>query len=410
MFFNVTQPFQDLFIHFNSSIKKIRIKIRIFLIFIIKHMMTSHATKRQKKDHDGLDNVPLDKHIEVKRKQLVADRENAYTLRERASELRIKMKYMTSRWQWRRQKDLLLEAEVLEKEAETRESMVREHEYEKMVVSYLQTYHQRVEIGVNNNFNSKRRDTIDAYVKQADLTTQRQAALVHEYLAEIGKAPPRVAISVRDDCPCCNTNLLLLQSKSLMTCPDCGYSTTYLDATSQNTSYDDTVEFSIFSYKRVNHFIQWIAHCQGKETYEVPDEILAKVMEDLYKQRITDVNDITQKRVRESLKKLKLRKCYDHVCQITSKISGKRPFRISTETEEILKRMFMKMQPVFEKHAPKSRKNFLSYSYVLYRCFQILGMNHMLEGLTLLKGKEKLALQDEVFLKICKELGWAFNV
>ena len=158
----------------------------------------------------------------------------------------------------------------------------------------------------------------------------------------------------------------------------------------------------------MNHFIQWISHCQGKENFEVPQEILNSVMEELYKQRITNVNDITQRKVREALKQLKLRKCYDHVCQITSRISGKKPLRISTDTEEKLKRMFMKMQPVFEKHAPKSRKNFLSYSYVLYRCFQILGLHHMLDGLTLLKGKEKLALQDEVFMKICQELGWEF--
>ena len=30
------------------------------------------------------------------------------------------------------------------------------------------------------------------------------------------------------------------------------------------------------------------------------------------------------------------------------------------------------------------------------------------DGLSLLKGKEKLALQDEVFMKICNDLGWNF--
>ncbi len=372
-------------------------------------MDCTHLTKKQKKGHNDPDMVPLDKHIEMKRQKLVFEREEAPKLREQAQKIRYDYENVTQRWLSRKKKDMLLEALELEKEADVRESMVREHEYEKMVVSYLQTYNQRIEVGINNNTCSKKRDTIDAYVKQADLTSQRQAALVNEYLAEIGKAPPRVVLSVRDECPTCETRLLLHQSKSLMTCPECGYSSTYLDATSQNTSYDDTVEFSIFSYKRVNHFTQWIAHCQGKENFEVPDDVMQKVMEELYKQRITDVSEITQKKVREALKSLRLRKCYDHVCQITSRISGKRPIRISADTEETLKRMFMKMQPVFEKHAPKTRKNFLSYSYVLYRCFQILGLHHMLDGLCLLKGKEKLALQDEVFIKICNELGWEFN-
>lgn len=370
-------------------------------------MDCTHTTKRQKKGFSDPNMVPLDKHIEQKREQLVNEREHAYKLREKALEIRNEFSCVTKRWLFRKSKDMLLEAKELEKEADIRESMIREHEYEKMVITYIRTYHQRFEVGVTNNVN-KKRDTIDAYVKQADMTTQRQAALVNEYLAEIGKAPPRVVVSLRDECPTCNTKLLLLQTKSLMTCEQCGYSSTYLDATTQNTSYDDTVEFSIFSYKRVNHFISWIAHCQGKENFEVPQEILNQVMEELYRQRITNIEDITQKKVREALKVLKLRKCYDHVCQITSKISGKRPLRISAETEETLKRMFMKMQPIFEKHAPKSRKNFLSYSYVLYRCFQILGLHHMLDGLSLLKGKEKLALQDEVFMKICSDLGWNF--
>tara|TARA_B100000214_G_scaffold375580_1_gene362915 strand:- start:5946 stop:7067 length:1122 start_codon:yes stop_codon:yes gene_type:complete len=372
-------------------------------------MDCTHSTKRQKKGSNDPNMVPLEKHIEMKREQLVSEREDAPKLRILASEIRDKYNNVNSRWLYREKKDMLLEANELEKEADIRESMVREHEYEKMVVTYLQTYNQRIEVGINNNGSSKKRDTIDAYVKQADMTSQRQAALVNEYLAEIGKSPPRVVLSVRDECPTCDAKLLLLQSKSLMTCPECGYSSSYLDATTQNTSYDDTVEFSIFSYKRVNHFTQWIAHCQGKENYEVPEEILYKVMEELYRQRITNTKDITQKKVREALKTLKLRKSYDHVCQITSRISGIRPLRISAETEEVLKRMFMKMQPVFEKHAPKSRKNFLSYSYVLYRCFQILGLHHMLDGLSLLKGKEKLALQDEVFVKICNDLGWEFN-
>jgi len=367
-----------------------------------------HSTKKQKKGSSDPNMVPLDKHIEMKREQLVHERENSHVLRKQAETLIMEAESVSNcRWLIRRKNDMLLEAKKINEEADIRDSMKREHEYEKLVVTYMQTYRQRIEVGVKNN--CKKKETIDAYVKQADLTSQRQASLVNEYLAEMGKSPPRVVVTFRDECPTCNTRLLLLQNKSLMTCSECGWSSTYLDATTQNTSYDDTVEFSIFSYKRVNHFISWIAHCQGKENFEVPTDVLQKVMEELYRQRITNMQDISQKKIREALKTLKLRKCYDHVCQITSKISGKRPFRISSETEEKLKRMFMKMQPVFEKHAPKSRKNFLSYSYVLYRCFQILGLHHMLEGLSLLKGKEKLALQDEVFMKICNELGWEFN-
>jgi hypothetical protein len=70
--------------------------------------------------------------------------------------------------------------------------------------------------------------------------------------------------------------------------------------------------------------------------------------------------------------------------------------------------MFIAVQPAFEKHCPKDRKNFLSYSYCLYKFFELLGYEQFLETFTLLKGRDKLARQDEIFQKICEELDWQF--
>ena len=73
--------------------------------------------------------------------------------------------------------------------------------------------------------------------------------------------------------------------------------------------------------------------------------------------------------------------------------------------------MFIRMQPVFDMVCPtvdKGRKNFLSYNYVLYRCFHILGLRYMLPDMQLLKGREKLLLQDRIFEKIAERLSWEF--
>ena len=69
---------------------------------------------------------------------------------------------------------------------------------------------------------------------------------------------------------------------------------------------------------------------------------------------------------------------------------------------------FIAMQPAFEKHCPKDRKNFLSYSYCLYKFFQLLGFEDYLNSFTLLKGRDKLHRQDQIFRKICVELNWEF--
>jgi hypothetical protein len=70
--------------------------------------------------------------------------------------------------------------------------------------------------------------------------------------------------------------------------------------------------------------------------------------------------------------------------------------------------MFKDIQAPFEKHCPPERKNFLSYSYVLYKFCELLGEDEYLEYFPLLKSKEKLYNQDVLFRKICEELRWEF--
>ena len=131
-------------------------------------------------------------------------------------------------------------------------------------------------------------------------------------------------------------------------------------------------------------------------------------MAELVRHRVTSPEAVTQTRIRQILKQLRERKAYDHVAQIYTRITGIHAPRISADQEERCRSMFVAMQPSFDRHCPKTRKNFLSYTYVLYRCFHLLGLRHMLDGFSLLKGKDKLAGADEMFEMICKDLGWKF--
>jgi hypothetical protein len=78
------------------------------------------------------------------------------------------------------------------------------------------------------------------------------------------------------------------------------------------------------------------------------------------------------------------------------------------ELEERLRIMFKDIQGPFEKNCPPERKNFLSYSYVLYKFCELLGEDEYLQYFPLLKSKEKLYNQDVLFRKICEELKWEF--
>lgn len=147
---------------------------------------------------------------------------------------------------------------------------------------------------------------------------------------------------------------------------------------------------------------------QAKESTEIPDYIYTDVIKELKIMKITNINRITIQRVKGILKKLKYNQYYEHTVYIVSKITKKSPPVLSRNTEEKIKNMFKQIQEPFIRHCPANRINFLSYSYVLHKIFQILDMNEYVHYFDLLKSREKLRVQEEIWKKICYDLKWPF--
>lgn len=80
---------------------------------------------------------------------------------------------------------------------------------------------------------------------------------------------------------------------------------------------------------------QWLQNFQFKESFEVPESILEHVMNELYKQRITDLSSIDNRKIREVLKQLKLRKTYEHTSQICARITGIPAPKLTASQEEM---------------------------------------------------------------------------
>ena len=112
--------------------------------------------------------------------------------------------------------------------------------------------------------------------------------------------------------------------------------------------------------------------------------------------------------MRGFLKKLKLNKYYEHVPYITNILSGIRAPNMPQALEELLILMFKDIQKPFDDNCPSDRKNFLSYSYVLYKFCELLSEDTYLQYFPLLKSKEKLHQQDVIWKKICRDLRWEF--
>jgi hypothetical protein len=170
----------------------------------------------------------------------------------------------------------------------------------------------------------------------------------------------------------------------------------------------DLEKHIIYSYKRENHFNEWISQFQAKESTTVPEEVVSKLRSEFRKQKVKDLSEITHEKVKGLLKKLGYAKYYEHVPYIATIVSGITPPTMPQALEDKLRLMFHAIQAPFEKHKPANRKNFLSYSFVLYKMCELLDHDEYLPCFPLLKSREKLYVQDQIWEKICNELRWEF--
>ena len=212
--------------------------------------------------------------------------------------------------------------------------------------------------------------------------------------------------------PCKNCGKLDLQlndARSEIVCVSCGLCERYIgDGVTYKDEHENFEKIFNYTYKRDNHFNEWLLQFQARETTTIPDDVIENLRSELKKQKIKTLSDITHTKIRTLLRKLRLNKYYEHVPYITNILNGIHPPRMEQVTEDKLRKMFKDIQEPFDRNCPKERKNFLSYSYVLYKFCELLGEDEFLECFPLLKSKEKLHHQDVIWKKICKDLQWEF--
>ena len=234
--------------------------------------------------------------------------------------------------------------------------------------------------------------------------------LLEDYLTKIH--PECIKQIIKDDtygeCPDCETEMVFSQNEAMFTCVNCG-SQQFILMDSDKPSYKDPPrEVSYYAYKRINHFNEWLAQFQAKESTDIPQNVFDSILIELKKERILDTNNIKGVKIREILKKLKLNKYYEHVPHIINRLNGQNAPIMNREIEEKLRYMFKEIQPSFQKYCPAGRNNFLSYSYVLYKFCELLELDEYLPCFPLLKNRDKLYIQDKIWEKICDELKWQF--
>ena len=212
-------------------------------------------------------------------------------------------------------------------------------------------------------------------------------------------------------CTECQGDLKLASNESYVVCECCGFQETYFEPSATGLTYEQEVNTDTsvhFSYKRINHLRELLSQLQAKESSDIPEDVLNIVRAEFKKERITTSSGITQEKVKRFLKKCALNKYYEHTRQITNLLSGRPPPTVSNELYDKIISMFIDIQEPFERVCPKSRKNFFSYNYILYKFCQLLGAEEHIHLFPLLKSREKLYQQDLIWKDICEIKDWCF--
>lgn len=249
---------------------------------------------------------------------------------------------------------------------------------------------------------------INNYIKKVQVNDK--AKLFSNYMKKIDKKFNNAKLSKTDDdlfCKKCQCEKTLIQSKGIIVCQQCGDTENYIIDSDKPSYKEPPPEINYFAYKRINHFKECLSQFQAKESTNISKEIYDKILFELKKEK-KNVKKITKTYIRRILKKLGYNRYYEHIPHIINKLNGNPAPVLPRHIEEKLNTMFIQIQEPYSEFCPENRSNFLNYSYILYKFFELLELDEYLEHFSLLKSKEKLYTHDCIWKKFCKRLKWEF--
>ena len=233
--------------------------------------------------------------------------------------------------------------------------------------------------------------------------------IVQKYLSNVDDAflDINTFVSQTDICKfCLKGELIPVEDEGILVCNNCSRSIPYLIENEKPSYKEPPKEVCFYAYKRINHFKEILAQFQGKETTQIPHDVIENIKLQIKKERI-ELEQITNIKTKEILKKLGYNKYYEHIPFIKDKLGIKPPI-MSQELEETLCNLFIELQSPYSKFCPDDRVNFLNYYYTAYKLCELLGEEKYLLLFPLLKDREKRIEQDDIWKKICGELDWEF--
>tara|TARA_B100000900_G_scaffold373353_1_gene353837 strand:- start:408 stop:1601 length:1194 start_codon:yes stop_codon:yes gene_type:complete len=261
----------------------------------------------------------------------------------------------------------------------------------------------------NISTNKPLNDNNDDIIKKNNSNDSNINNNIDKYFYNINKLPNNINNYCYDSniCNFCNNGeMIYVESEGILICNNCSKTTKYLIENEKPSYKEPPKEVCFYAYKRINHLREILAQFQAKESTHIPEEVLENFKNQIKKERLT-LENLTNKKAKEILKNLGYNKYYEHIPFIKDKLGIKPPV-MTSELEETLCNLFIEIQKPYSIYCPKERVNFLNYYYTLYKLCELLKETKFLPYFPMLKDREKRIEQDQIWKKICEELGWKF--
>jgi hypothetical protein len=249
--------------------------------------------------------------------------------------------------------------------------------------------------------------TISTPNKEDKVISKKKFYDEYRFLVDPNYRPSKRSLDDMLKCECGGCKLLV-HGEGILVCDRCGETDLIFEDSDAGIQHDNLPDKPSYCYKKINHFREWLSQFQAKESTDIPSNVFEKILDELNKMNFIDMTKINIPIMKEILKSVKLPQYYEHTAFIIHKITGIPPPTIPREKEEMMIDMFKLIQAPFEKHRPADRANFLSYAFILRKFCELLELDDFISCFPLLKSREKLLVQDNIWKKICEDLEWQY--
>jgi hypothetical protein len=228
---------------------------------------------------------------------------------------------------------------------------------------------------------------------------------IHEKIIDYRLIAPKSA--EKFICPTCACSLIHDENRGILSCTICGLQRDYFDA-SNNTGQSFYTNKKNFGTQKINNqFDKILNYFDPEKWIEIEDSAYEEIIQEI---RMTEnVSYVSALRIRDILKKKKMRAYYRNVVQIYSHLNGKPVPIMTKELKAEFQQKFKMLKIPCDKHKG-DRKNFLSYPLVFKKLCAHIGCKEFISFYDIVKPSKSIKIQEAIWEKMCtRELGWYYD-